>query len=352
MGKVDLEEHVADYIVSQSGGYGSEGSKRNLECILNKFLDWWEIQRDFNKVTHQAVNTFLVKLQAGYPNPLKKTRKAVPLAPNSYNHQMNLLKGFINYLIREEVAELRATEGMKHKKAGGVLHLRLSHDEVLAMLDSAQDAYERWILACAYYTFGRDSECCPLLFGHIDEMAGEITWFRKKTQQHDTLPMMDAFAAEYRRWRKALAEIMEEEPKSSWHAIPARTKHGRGGWTYNPQKGRYSCAVIVKKNVKNLLKGVYGAEAPEVQSLVKDQGVHILRRSGARNLYEEMCDAGVERPIDVVQAMLGHANVPTTLRYIGVDVQRRHRDKVVRHGDWLSNRPDTGGAAVIPIRSA
>ena len=61
----------------------------------------------------------------------------------------------------------------------------------------------------------------------------------------------------------------------------------------------------------------------------KGDGCHVLRRSGARSLFEELRDQGYDGSARRVQSMLGHASVVTTELYLGIDNERRQRNEAI-----------------------
>lgn len=83
------------------------------------------------------------------------------------------------------------------------------------------------------------------------------------------------------------------------------------------------------------------------QESLKGQGVHILRRSMARALYERLRAEGHPEPLRVVQALLGHADPATTRIYIGLRPDREERNELLAGSDllWVET------ANVVPLRS-
>jgi integrase len=81
------------------------------------------------------------------------------------------------------------------------------------------------------------------------------------------------------------------------------------------------------------------------------QGIHTLRRSGARAFYNELCDRmGDNSALEVVSSMLHHANLVITQTYLGIRESRKRRDKVVMDGPMFPSLDATEN--VIPLRGA
>jgi integrase len=81
------------------------------------------------------------------------------------------------------------------------------------------------------------------------------------------------------------------------------------------------------------------------------EGVHTLRRSGARALYEELVAGDHEardEAIGMVQAMLHHKTRAQTEHYIGLEAAREKRDKVFKGKQMFSTPADN----VVALESA
>lgn len=60
------------------------------------------------------------------------------------------------------------------------------------------------------------------------------------------------------------------------------------------------------------------------------EGVHTLRRSGARALYDRLVSEGYDGAMRTVQSMLHHSSIQTTEHYLGIHLDKKRRDDVVR----------------------
>lgn len=221
--------------------------------------------------------------------------------------------------------------------------LRLSAPELAALLDAAANPRDRMVIALGAYLFLRGSEVRHLRWHHVDLEAGEIEVWRDKTDEWDTMPICAELDAELRRFRAHLVEHVGV-PQPEWFVAPGyhkdvveRDRHtGRivkVAGRLDPEKaiGRPYTAV-------KLALGRLGYDTAQ-------QGVHTLRRSGARALYESLAAAGHDRAARQAQAMLGHATLLTTEKYLGVDVDRKARN------DLLKGKPMFGvqDAEVKPL---
>ena len=73
------------------------------------------------------------------------------------------------------------------------------------------------------------------------------------------------------------------------------------------------------------------------------EGVHTLRRAGARNFFDFLVadpSFGYDGALRTVSAFLHHKNVATTEHYLGLSSERERRDKVLRGQRFLAAMVD------------
>ncbi len=105
------------------------------------------------------------------------------------------------------------------------------------------------------------------------------------------------------------------ESLTAWLRTTGRSlRTGKGPVFYGVNKGEVIGKIMLGSSAVSRLVAEYGAKA----SLASEHGEgrlgpHDLRRTCARNAYENGA------PLPMIQAMLGHADVATTMRYIGTD---------------------------------
>jgi integrase/recombinase XerD len=165
-----------------------------------------------------------------------------------------------------------------------VAHKILTRDQVHELLASARDRYCYALMATLYYLGLRVSEAIELQWGDLFRGEGE-TWVtifgkREKTRQVPVPPhLMGAWKELGKRQDKFSRILIDQEGKP---------------WT------RYQAFHVVRQHARALGFG--------------DVSPHWLRHSAAAHLLE--CG----RPINEVQAWLGHANLATTSVYVRIGV--------------------------------
>lgn len=69
---------------------------------------------------------------------------------------------------------------------------------------------------------------------------------------------------------------------------------------------------------------------------------HVLRRSGARALFDRLRHEGYDGALRRVQAMLGHSSGTITETYLGLDVERVQRNEMLAGKPMFPDLPRAG----------
>lgn len=214
-----------------------------------------------------------------------------------------------------------------------------------ALLDAAQDRFDRDRLAVAVllYTLCREQEAANIRLRDVDLDAGYIKVTIFKTSKQDRIPICAELDAEIRRWLVIYGErVGHLDP--SYYLIPSQASRIRGSevtLTLTPEK---KCGVL-RLMVRPALEAI-GHEVKDETGKHNQEGAHTLRRSGARALFDRLVAEGYDGALRVVQAMLHHASVTQTEKYIGITADRRTRDDLLRGLPMYL--PDTSN--VTPLR--
>lgn len=198
-----------------------------------------------------------------------------------------------------------------------------------ALLDATTHARDRAFIAIGIYTFMRASEIINLKWKDVDLAGNEIHIYRVKTKQADQLPVCAELRNEMLAWLMYYQnECGKIEPE--WFVVPSRGPA--------PMRGVSGRRALVATGEPHPLRPTTRVGRP--QRIVKDalrrigldrkgDGCHVLRRSGARSLFEELREQGYDGSARRVQSMLGHASVITTEVYLGIDNERRQRNEML-----------------------
>ena len=256
--------------------------------------------------------------------------RAEGISPNTFNKKIAHLTVLIEWLARRGIVRNELLDALVHKKGGKVNRARLPIGQMEQMIETAEDEWERFVLSFGIHTLGRWSELRHVRRRDIHLDAGYIKWWREKTDEWDELPITFELDRALRRWIVFIENALGRPLRPEDYIIPYRRPLGwhKYRWEYVPYvAATESIRTCVKKHAAPLCGGF---------DVIKGQGVHLLRRSAARELYEALKTRGVPDPIRVVMAMLGHKNVSTTEIYIGVERDRQTRDTLMRGASLLS----------------
>ncbi len=236
--------------------------------------------------------------------------------------------------------------GYKQRKAPDLQHLRIPYAEWPRLFNACQHPQERIVIATGLYLFLRSSEQQALKMSCVDLQSSRIEVWRRKTKKWQTMPISSELGAEMRTWLTWLAERYDLKPEH--HLICARNKdmchNPYDNWKWVAGTGTMNLARPVYKPhliVQRVLKRAG-------YTVVKGQGEHTLRRSGARALFDSLVSAGYDGALKQVQTMLGHANSWQTEGYLGIDLDQK---KVLEAyaGKPMFSMPQTN---VLPLRKA
>lgn len=221
------------------------------------------------------------------------------------------------------------TEGWKSRPMPKTERTWLTLPVLQTLMDATDHARDRAFLAVGIYTFLRASEIVNLRIRDIDTDRSELRVYRIKTQQNDRLPICLELQAELHTWLAYYADDAGElDP--DWYLIPSRGPRPMRGIegqrrlepTGEPHPLRPTKPIgrpqrIVKAAMGRLGVGKHG------------DACHVLRRSGARALYENLRDMGHDGAARRVQSMLGHSSLVMTEKYLGLDHERMQRNEAL-----------------------
>lgn len=264
-----------------------------------------------------------------YFNTASKTRSARSLGIDTAH-----LKGFFNWAIRTRRAGRNGNPmaGRTAPKYAPRPWRGLPASKFDALVDSARHPRDRILLAMGLYLMGRSNEFELLRVGDLQFETSTVAYQIPKTHKVDLMPICDELDAELRTWLKFYqSECGLLDP--SWYLVPAKTKprlKGQGivDWSQVrliPTKRVAKTHTIACRALESV-----GYAVKDDSGRPLNEGMHTLRRSAARALYEQLRDEGDPSPVETVRSMLNHATEGQTRGYIGLQSDRIHRDARLR----------------------
>ena len=201
------------------------------------------------------------------------------------------------------------------------------------LLDACQHPQQRIIVALGLYLFLRQSEICALDVDKVNLDEGEIMVYRAKTKRWTPMPICTELDRELRRWLTWYANdaaIKYGPLQAHWPLVPPRRVSqlkndgtGKcGGYPALPDHGQVNPlrrASQIQGKAKDALKAIGWEVEPGDR-----EGLHTLRRSGARALFDELVETGEVRDgvLRIVSSMLDHRSAQTTEGYLGLEADR------------------------------
>lgn len=220
---------------------------------------------------------------------------------------------------------------------------------------------DRIAVAIGLYLFLRGSEIQLLTLDDVDLDRGEVHVVIQKTKDRDVMPICEELDYELRRWLTFYGTEVPIAGHGSYALVPAKTspelRHSEDRGPYMGTWGN----LIPDQAVRHPYR-IPKAPLSRLGYETDGEGGHTLRRSGARALYDQLKSEGHDRAARRVQAMLHHASIQMTERYIGIDIDRKERNDLLR-GRRMFPTPDVtrltpreddsgqeGSAGVQPLR--
>lgn len=202
--------------------------------------------------------------------------------------------------------------------------------KVPALLDSAKSPRDRILLATACFLMGRSVEFQQLRISNVRLDTGDVSYQIPKTFKTDLLPISEEYDEELRRWLRAYTE--ECGPLDpNWYLIPAQSQSRLQGYRLvAPQHLLPTRPVKSTHRIAQYALEAVGYPVRDETGKLLNEGMHTIRRSMARALYEQLRDEGDPQPVETVRAMLNHSTEAQTRGYIGLQSEREHRDARIK----------------------
>lgn len=316
-------------------------------CALNTLLAaCGDIQP--RNITQRHVDTLVTMISAG--------------SIATYNARLTQIRNFLKFCRGRKYvpADFDPLAELAYGRAVQQERNRVPVTQFNALLDACTHPRDRAVVALGLFTMLRASEIVSLKISDLRLDQYELDVVIHKTKETDTMPISLELDRELRRWltfyteqQGGTCECYSTHPSRplcpSWYLVPAKETVALGSGydrTYVEEDGtgrlKPTCPMTqVQRVVQRPLRRL-GYD-------IKQEGVHTLRRSAARALFDQRVSDGYDGALRLVQSMLHHRNSVMTERYIGLREDRHRRDKEFRAQAML---PSLQVAEVIELRPA
>lgn len=254
--------------------------------------------------------------------------------PSSVNLGLSMLGSFCKWARHRRLmaANTNPLATIRFQKDEPRPRRRIPVHEFPRLLDAADHPQGRMIVALGLYLFLRSSEITRLSIGDVDLEQGEVRVFQQKTGRWDVMPICAELDDELRRWLTWYTE--DSGPLlPDYRLVPARRKVRIDLALEHPvfrtqQMNPLARMSNTSLKVHEALRGIGWDVRGE-----HGEGVHTLRRSGARAWFDDLVERNDEArdgALRKVAAMLHHRSVVQTETYLGLDADREKRDVLLK----------------------
>jgi integrase len=257
--------------------------------------------------------------------------QAATCGPGTLNARQSSLAAFIKWATARGHLPRDADplSGIDYRKVPPRDRLRVPLAKFNLLLDAAEAHHprDRMMVALGLFLMLRQSEACDLRIGDVNLDDGLLSVRIQKTSQADVMPIPTELDRELRPWLALYAESAGRlQPE--WYLLPSRVSHAN----VRDENGRYlrterAAGLRPLRRCTRPHEVVKRALRDAGFAVEKQEGMHTLRRSGARALFDELSQAGYDGALRTVQTMLHHSTTNMTERYIGISLDKQARDK-------------------------
>lgn len=317
--------------------------KQRLQDALDAYAKHRKPQ--ITKGTHSTEQSALGKLlvEAGNIYTLSLTGDHVDEAfdflgltnsPRSMVNHFHTYAGFFRWLHNSERVRRNPMAGRKAPKFTVEERRRVEEEKFPELLDAAPNPVARMLVACGLYLLSRSKEIGAIrvediLPGtkHIRTRVSKVSGRARKGT--DLMPITVELRRELVRYL-AWYETQCGPLQGHWYLIPAFSKPI---WRENPDgPGTTRYQVVVPDRVSGSKHNETVQECLEAIGFSTEQGgegMHTLRRSGARARFNALRELGYDGALREVQMLLHHAHATMTEHYIGIDLDNLKRDEAL-----------------------
>ncbi len=202
-----------------------------------------------------------------------------------------------------------------------------------ALLDSAGHPRNRMLVALALYLFSRSIEITGIRLKDVSlqDQTIRVTIGKLRNQVvTDDMPIaseLDRELRDYLTWYSQKFPEMNPE----WYLVPAIT-----GYRFVSRGVREGGHMIPYRRLKrpsavvNRCLQAIGFDVRSDDGSSLHEGMHTLRRSGARAYFDTLRNKGYDGALRRVQALLHHKSLQMTEHYIGLDLDRLERNEAMK----------------------
>ncbi|WP_432112895.1 tyrosine-type recombinase/integrase [Streptomyces sp. S1] len=209
---------------------------------------------------------------------------------------------------------------------------RLKEGELITLIERAEHPILRAMIAVAVSTALRISDICKIKIDEVDFETGDIYVWVQKTGRFDALPLTLDLEEELRRYLLWYTRETGMAAANMTYLFPGwagRNAEGTGHRYYVPDPAKKCTYMWCTERLKALLLllGIH---------LEAGEAWHTIRRSVARIYFERLRnEVSHDHALRETMVFLGHKNMETTERYLGLKAETEARNTRLRHRRFI-----------------
>ena len=255
--------------------------------------------------------------------------------PATVNNRMSQLSAFSKWAVANRHLPANFVGTTRTIPVPRKASLRVPASEFQRLLDAADRPDRRIVIALGLFLFLRGGEVKTLKVGDVDLDQGIVSTVIHKTNDWDEMPICYELDQELRRWFVDYARDIGRPLRGSDYLVPAHRRFP--GWLERPALGNYQPDKMVLRPFQQVQVILEKAGYPVSEMGKKTgEGMHTLRRSGARALYDALVEgrlgdaAARDDALRQTMTMLHHSSIQITEHYIGLERDRQKRDTTIK----------------------
>lgn len=324
MPQIKLSEAIDKYKRFRVSASKSQSAITNEQSSLRRLLEIVGGNMYCHKITDTHIDDFFIEI--GQTNS----------ARSQCNHHY-ILVTFFRFLRKRGFVPVDLMEDREPPAFTVEEKRRLPVEMFPVVLDKANCPRDRALFAAGIYLLSRSVELVGnaerdgIRIGDVNLNQGRIRVHVAKVRGRranviDLMPITSEFDEELRRyllWYQDQCGYLDP----SWNLFPrmGRAKAVKGREGFLPGSGQLIPHLKMQKpyhNINPVLDEIGFTVAGD-----KGEGMHTLRRGGARARFDVLVDLGYDGALRQVQSLLHHANAGMTEDYIGINLDKFKRDR-------------------------
>jgi site-specific recombinase XerD len=282
---MQINESISKYLTEISGVRRvSEKTIEAYKTDLTQFEDFCKesSREEVDKIDEKFIRRYLMRLNE---NELSKI---------SISRKLSALRGFFNFLIRQELTKVNPVSKFSNPKAKRHLPEVISLDsflEIFNVIEEKEDSYKKELIKSFFeLLYGcalRVSELCNLTIGDVDLHKMSVRVMGKGSKVR-IVPLGE-------KSKETIVNYLKVRPKEISKNLLLQENGNK----------------IYPKYVQNYIKK-YMKEVTDINK----KSPHVLRHSAATHMLDKGAD------LMAVKEILGHENLSTTQIYTHVSIER------------------------------